>query len=105
MTIDIHQLSADEVWDHGGGERLRSQFMRRAPSGVKWDSGDRRYVRIFPVLITAGGESELGKAADGAFAELASPGLPILSYFPLELGEARQIKILRGFSHGANLPF
>jgi hypothetical protein len=52
-----------------------------------------------------GGESQLGEATDGAFAELLSPGLPILGYFLFDLGEIRQENILRRFSHGANLPF
>ncbi len=52
-----------------------------------------------------GGESQLGEASDGGFAEGLSPGLPILGDFPLELGEILQINILYRFSHGANLPF
>jgi len=38
-------------------------------------------------------------------AQRLSPGLPILGYFPLKLGEIREVELLRRFSHGANLPF
>jgi hypothetical protein len=78
--------------------------MRRALGMLERDSGDRRHVRILPFLIMSGRKSQLGEAGDGGFAELLGPGLPILSYSPLELGKIREVELLRRFSHGANLP-
>jgi hypothetical protein len=54
--------------------------------------------------MPGGGKSQLGEAAEGGFAELLGPGLPILGYISLELGKVRKIGTFCRFSHGANLP-
>src|SRR5918996_6454591 len=101
MTIDIHQLCADEVWDHSSGERFSRQPRRRALGRLEGNSGERRHIRILPFLLPGSGKPQLGETADGGLAELLGPGLPILGYISLELGKVREIDTFCRFSHGA----